>query len=823
MGYATVLVDVPVPAGEGLFDYAVPPSLDEAAVVGVCVRVPFRGRRAMGFVFARPTTPAVSEVREVIAVDDAYPPLTEEMRRLIDWLAQRYLCSYPDALHVIMPPGPRTRVESVIQLAVDETTASARADAVEARAPGQSRVIRALVAEGPMTIERLGEAAGVKDPTAIVKLLSGQGTVLKESVWRKGVGPLLETLYALAVSEGEAVQAAEATLRRAPKQARVLKTLADRGLPSSAAEIKTMAGVGPAVLASLVAKGLLRVERCERRRGPEVAWTDQAAASVVPTQAQGTVIKSIAEAIRNRRSERFLLHGVTGSGKTEVYLRAVEAALAGGRSAIYLVPEIALTPQAVVGFRARFGDDVAVLHSRLSNGERYDEWRRIYGGKVRVAVGARSAVFAPFRELGLIVLDEEHEGSYKQEDDPRYSARGVAEHRAEEHGAVLLLGSATPSLESYFAAAGPAPRYRLLRLTTRIGGRPLPGVSLVDMRAELAAGNKSVLSLTLREKLAERLARREQTILFLNRRGFSTFVLCRSCGYSARCPNCDVALTLHSTGPAGPELRCHYCDFVRPVPDVCPRCGSSYIRYFGAGTERIADEVKKLFPTARVARLDADAVTRKGAHAAILRSFRDGEVDVLVGTQMVAKGLDFPRVTLVGAVAADTALNLPDFRAAERTFQLLTQVAGRAGRGDPGEVVFQTYQPEHYSLLRAKEQDFEAFYAAELEVRRGLGYPPFTRLGVIIVSGVREQPVIDAAQDLADRVKAAAGEATEVLGPAPAPFARLRGRFRWQILLKSGPGADLEALLRTAQDEARHRRGAGELRVTVDIDPQDLL
>ena len=824
MAYARVLVDVPVPSGEGLFDYAVPPFLETEVGLGVCVRVPFRGRRALGFVFDRPTEPGVARVREILEVDSVYPPLTAEMREIVRFLVRRYLCSYPEALHAVLPPGPRARAEIMVQLAVAAPAAAEMVATLALRAPSQALVLQTLVvAGGALTLDDLGRRSGVRDLVGAVRALEAQGLVRQETVWRKGIGARLEPVYALAIDAGRAEAAAADLERRAPQQARLLRALATRGGSATAAELRTLAGTGSGPLTALVGKGLVTMSRTERLRGPEPHGPAGRMAPVVPTQAQESVIKYIVEAISAKRTARFLLHGVTGSGKTEVYLKAVDAVLATGRSAVYLVPEIALTPQAVADFKARFGEKVAVLHSRLSEGERYDEWRRIYGGKVRVAVGARSAVFAPFADLGLIVLDEEHEGSYKQEEDPRYHAREVAEYRAALHGAVLLLGSATPSLESYHAATDRSPRYELLRLPERIGRRPLPTVTIVDLRAELRAGNRSVLSRLLQEKLAERLARREQVILFLNRRGFSTFVLCRECGHSIRCPNCEVSLTYHSTGPTGPELRCHYCDFRRPVPDVCPQCGSSYIRYFGAGTERVADEVRRLFPTARVTRLDADAAARKGAPAAILRSFREGEADVLVGTQMVAKGLDFPKVTLVGAVAADTSLNLPDFRAAERTFQLLTQVAGRAGRGEPGEVIFQTYQPEHYSLTFARDQDFEAFFAAELEVRRALRYPPFSRLAMAVASGTREPAVVALAESVAQGVRRAAGPGTEVLGPAPAPFVKLRGRFRWQVLVKGGPEEDLGVLMRVAQEEARRRRGGEELRVTVDLDPQNLL
>jgi replication restart DNA helicase PriA len=412
-------------------------------------------------------------------------------------------------------------------------------------------------------------------------------------------------------------------------------------------------------------------------------------------------------------------------------MRAIEAVLARGRSAIVLVPEIALTPQLAGTFHERFGSRVALLHSRLSAGERYDEWRRVERGEARVVVGARSAVFAPARNLGLVVVDEEHENSYKQEESPRYHAREVACERARVAGCVCVLGSATPSVESFYRAR--TGEYDYIALTTRVEMRPLPSVEVVDMREELARGNRSIFSRALARAIRERLARREQVILFLNRRGHSTFVLCRECGHALRCPECDVALTYHAEEG---RMRCHYCDHEEAVPDTCPKCGSSYIKYFGAGTERIEREVMRVFPQARVVRMDLDTTRTKRAHENIVNMFRGGEYDILVGTQMVAKGHDFPRVTLVGVVSADTCLNLPDYKAGERTFQLLTQVAGRAGRGErPGQVIIQTYAPDHYAVQRARDHDYLGFYEEEIRARRDLLYPPFVHLVLVVVSG----------------------------------------------------------------------------------------
>ena len=448
---------------------------------------------------------------------------------------------------------------------------------------------------------------------------------------------------------------------------------------------------------------------------------------------------------------RFLLHGVTGSGKTEVYIRLIRRALELGRTAIVLVPEIALTPQMVAWLHGRFGGDAAVLHSALSAGERFDEWRRIRSGEARVVIGARSAVFAPVQNLGVIVVDEEHETTYQSDHRPRYDAREVAWKRAGQHGAVLLLGSATPSITTYMRAmpgVRPENRLELIELRQRVNGRPLPEVEIVDMRGEFERGNHSIFSARLAAELRACLDDGHQAMLFINRRGHSTFVSCRACGYVVKCDQCDVSMTWHQAENA---LRCHYCGKTLPPPKKCPNCGSAYIKYFGAGTQKVQEEVRRLFPDARVARMDVDTTREKDAHARILNRFRSGEANVLVGTQMIAKGLDFPNVALVGVVAADLSLNLPDFRSVERTFQLITQVAGRAGRADvPGRVVVQTYDPDHYGIQLAAAQDYRAFYTRESAYRRAALYPPFTVIARIIYSGRDPEAAAKAAAKAAE-------------------------------------------------------------------------
>ena len=514
-----------------------------------------------------------------------------------------------------------------------------------------------------------------------------------------------------------------------------------------------------------------------------------------------------------------LLHGVTGSGKTEIYLRLAAAVRDAGRRTLMLVPEIALTPAVAALFRDTFGERVAIQHSGLSDGERHDQWQRIRRGDIDVVVGTRSAVFAPLAPVGLIVVDEEHDGSYKQEEAPRYNGRDVAIVRAQHAGALVVLGSATPSMESYHNAI--TGKYERVVMERRVLDRPLAAVTIVDMRDEYAAdGPDVVLGRALREAVQARIDRREQALILLNRRGFATAVFCRQCAGTLDCPNCSVSLVIHGEGHAR-RARCHYCNYSARVPAACPLCAGPYLEQTGFGTERVEAEVKKASPGARVGRLDRDAIRRKGALATLLAKFRDGDIDVLVGTQMIAKGHDFPRVTLVGVVSADVGLGLADFRASERTFQLLTQVAGRAGRGEQkGEAIVQTLYPDHYSIRLACRQDYPAFYERELQFRRAMRYPPLVSLVNTIVRGRTFSAAIDDAADIVQKLRdAARGGDLRVLGPAPPPIARLRGEYRAQLLIK---GVNRKRI-REALQTALKTRPDLQKRVIVDVDPISVL
>jgi primosomal protein N' (replication factor Y) len=573
-----------------------------------------------------------------------------------------------------------------------------------------------------------------------------------------------------------------------------------------------------ASLHRLVEQGHLIAAAVEVNRDPFLDAPIPADCPVTPSAEQAAALTAIDAALDSGGFSPHLLHGVTGSGKTEVYLRAIENALERGRTALVLVPEIALTPQLVGRFRARFtgrSGQIAVLHSGLSDGERYDAWRSIARGEAAIVIGARSALFAPLPSPGIIVVDEEHEASYKQAEGFRYHARDLALLRGQMAGGVVLLGSATPAVTTYHRARSGQLGY--LPLAGRVEGRPLPAVELVDLREARIEG-EGALSPPLTAALAETLARGEQALLLLNRRGFAPFLLCADCGTTFRCPNCAITLTFHR---GRRQLRCHYCDHVETPPEACPSCRGSAVEPQGAGTERLEEELAALFPAARIARMDRDTTTRKGAHQGLVERMLGGEIDILVGTQMVAKGHDFPRVTLVGVVGADSSLNLPDFRSAERTFALLSQVAGRAGRGaTPGRVLIQTYAPEHYALTCAAGHDYEGFYQQEIACRQVLDYPPFGYLVNLVLAGNEESKVQRAAAALADGLQHAAG-AAEVLGPAPCPLARLRGKSRVQILLKAPERLPLRRLLARVP-ELRKKISAGIV-LSVDVDPVDML
>ena len=610
---------------------------------------------------------------------------------------------------------------------------------------------------------------------------------------------------------------------RAPKQYEVLETLKKTGLEMAVSDVLAYVPDAQGAISALVKRGYVVEGGHVTFRRPNISPL-AADKLVTLNPAQESAVDAITTAME-AKSGTLLLHGVTGSGKTEVYMRAIERCLASGRQAIMLVPEISLTPQTVGLFQERFSDGLAVLHSRLSAGERFDEWRRIRLGKARVAVGARSAVFAPMQNVGLIIVDEEHEGSYQSETVPRYNALDVAAYRAKQFGSPMLLGSATPSLLSYYRAL--SGRYTLLELPSRVQNRPLPAVEVIDMRQEFQAGNNGIFSGKLAQYLGECLEKGQQAMLFINRRGYSTFVSCRNCGHVILCDDCDISMTYHK---GENRLRCHFCGAVKPLPTVCPACGKPFIKYFGIGTEQVEEALHNLFPKAVTLRMDTDTIRTKDTMQQMLTAFARGEAQFLVGTQMIAKGHDFPNVTLVGVVAADATLLIPDYRSTERTFQLLTQVAGRAGRDEnPGKVIIQTYSPAHPAIRYAREHDYKSFYHYELEQRKKAVFPPFSLFVRILFSGDDESSLQAGVTTYAEQLKRALGDCLGAEGEhdillysaSPAPIKRKQRAYRYQILIKLLRTARLSRAIQTIYTFAGDHRG--ELYPMVEVNPQDML
>ncbi len=600
-------------------------------------------------------------------------------------------------------------------------------------------------------------------------------------------------------------------LLRGPKQTELLLLLCEREVVS----MKELKAFSPATIKALCSAGMAVVnEKDVEDQTRDTAFIPGEAPELMPEQAEA--VRSIGETVATGAFGVYLLHGVTGSGKTEVYLQCISRLAGSNRGAIVLVPEIALTPQLLNRFKKRFGDRVAVLHSGLTDRERADEYRRIQAGSVDVAIGARSAVFAPFEKVGLVIVDEEHENSYKQDEGLRYHARDVAIMRAKFQGAVAVLGSATPSLESYYNAH--SGKYHYLRLAHRVDHRPMPKVLIVDVKT---LPKSSLYSPRLLEDMAKRIEKNEQTLLLMNRRGFSSVLICRDCGAAVKCPSCSVSLTYHKSEQ---KLKCHYCGHLTSPPDKCPACRSIELKLIGSGTQKIEEEVQALFPNARIKRMDSDSVKGRDAYEKLLQQVDRREVDILLGTQMIAKGHDFPAVTLVGVVDADVGLNLPDFRSAEKTFQLITQAAGRAGRGDAiGEVVIQTMNPAHYSIRHSTTHDYEGFYNEEIVYRKELGYPPIGRMVKIEIKSPDEKQAAEGAKTAQNRIRnLMRGKETVLLGPAPAPVSRVRGQYRFQLILLSTKREEIRRLAaegRTAVEEKYGRK----CKVIIDVDPVNLM
>jgi primosomal protein N' (replication factor Y) len=819
--YANIVFPIPV---DRSFSYLLPEEFRGRAQVGMRALAPFGKREMEGVIVELPEEPEVQELKEVMDILDHEPFFSHDMLELTRWIAEYYLSSWGEALRCATPAGINIITKRIVNIREIEDRDSVLAH-LSKTAPRQAQILTALGWEGKMSIQKLKTRLGTQGLYSTLAALERKGFItISTEISQPRVRPKTAHAVRLAESASAIESEIEAIRRRSSKQADVLEILLSREERLTlASHLAKLAGTTTASIKALEKKGLVAFEEVEIFRDPLEGEIFDTTQHLKLNPDQETAVREIIRAVEEGKQETFLLHGVTASGKTEVYMQVISRMLEKEKGAIVLVPEIALTPQTVFRFASRFGNRVTVLHSKMSQGERYDQWRRIRSGQVDIVVGARSAIFAPMSNLGLIVIDEEHETSYKQDDSPRYHAREVAIKRAELVGAAVILGTATPSLESFHKAS--QKEYRLLTLPVRVDNVALPPVEIVDMRDEFTQKrNRSIFSSSLREAIEDRLARNEQTILFLNRRGFATFVLCRECGYVARCKNCDVSMTYHSSSEA---MVCHHCNYRQPAPSLCPSCKSNYIRHFGTGTQRVEEEARKAFPEAIIDRMDTDTTTRRGAHKRILNAFRDGEIDILIGTQMIAKGLDFPNVTLVGVISADIALNLPDFRAGERTFNLLTQVAGRAGRGEAeGEAIIQTYNPEHYSVLAAQDHDYRSFYRQEIASRETFLYPPFTHAATILLRGRSESATMQAAETLGSILHSfqeAKFPDVEILGPAPAPLARIKQFYRWHLLLKAVDPAHVREMIKQAMTKPPPQVSRGDVRVTVDMDPITVL
>ncbi len=787
---------------DGLFSYRVPAHLHDLITVGHLVWVPLRQQPVQGVVLTLSRRSAVG-LRDLIDLVDPELSIPPSSLALARWVATTYYAPLMAALDLCLPPGIARQAEPTWR-----ATAIGLSCELGALPERERAILFYLRRHGEQRESELRAALRGSDADlrAAYRALAERGLVVRGlQIEPPRVRPRREHVVQLTITD---LAQAQEQLHRAPRQLAALRWLAQRSEPEppTLTELRRATGINLAGAQALMRRGFISIVEREVYRDPLATHIPSPDVPPPLTSAQRTVYETIVTTLEAGTGGCFLLHGITGSGKTEVYLRLIARALRLGKQALVLAPEIALTTQLVRRLAARFGNQLAVLHSGLSDGERYDAWRRLRRGEVRLAIGARSALFAPLPHLGLVIVDEEHEPGYKSDTVPRYHARDVALQLAELAGVTVVLGSATPSVESFYAAR--AGRLQLLQLPERIGGQtgidglvhprslPLPPVRIVDMRQELQQGNASIFSTALQHALIQTLERGQQALLFLNRRGAASFVLCRDCGYVARCDRCLIPLTVHydqaaaaETGVQTAVLVCHSCGQRTAMPVVCPQCLSRRIRAIGAGTQRVVEAVQALCPHARVARWDRDSATGKDAHNVLLEAMLTRQIDVIVGTQMIAKGLDLPLVTLVGVILADTGLHLPDFRSGERTFQLLTQVAGRAGRrSDGAQVIIQTYQPDHYALQAAREHDYRAFFQEEIAFRQSLAYPPFGRLVRFVISAASEAVCQRQAERLASALRSYVSARNligwRLIGPAPAFFRRQRDRWRWHLLLR---------------------------------------
>lgn len=798
MALAKIIVDVPLMQTDQPYSYRIPEEFEGMLEVGMRVHVPFgKGNRliqgiVLGLESQSDGEEMEQDLKDIAEVLDFSPVLTPEQL----WLAEelrKSVFSYKISILKTMLPGFLNSSYDKILYPLEGLS--------------QEERVRLFGSEDSLVFSSLDLAKQAEMMRLTRKGLLG---LEYQAVDQKKVKT--QSWYEVDHAQLEGVEIST----RAKKKLELRDYLLSH--PESASLASLLESYSREQVNFFVDQGAVTIVQKEVQRSAAYFEGIEASSPLELNPEQRQVRDAVVSSIGSSQPP-FLLQGITGSGKTEVYLQIIQGALDKGKTAILLVPEISLTPQMTERFIARFGDKVAILHSGLSNGEKYDEWRKVERGDAQVVVGARSAIFAPLKNLGVMIIDEEHEAAYKQDSNPRYHAREVAILRAQYNQATLVLGSATPSLESR-ARAGKGV-YQHLRLTQRANPlATIPEVQVIDFRDYIGQNETSNFTPPLLEAIQDRLVKKEQVVLMLNRRGYSSFVMCRECGTVDTCPNCDISLTLHMDTKT---MNCHYCGFSKDIPQVCPNCKSHSIRYYGTGTQKAYDELAELFPQARILRMDVDTTRKKGSHQALLDQFGRGEADILLGTQMIAKGLDFPNVTLVGVLNADTALNLPDFRSSERTFQLLTQVAGRAGRAEKaGQVLIQSYNPQHYAIRFAKDQDYEGFYAYEMGIRRQLGYPPYYFTIGITLSHKKEEEVFKRAYEVMNILRSGLSETSPILGPTPKPIARTHNLYHYQILIKYRLEDELGPTLNQVLALTQERENS-ELRLSIDHEPQQFL
>ena len=798
---AEVIVDVPTMQTDQPFTYLVPSEMETALQVGMRVEVPFGNgnRHVQGFVMAiqKSEESANPSLKAVIRLLDLAPVVNEELLSLADYMKKITYAFKITCLQTMLPSVMKAEYDKLIYPLADTPEVQVLFD--------QREVISWKEAEEEGSLSQL------------IRWRQEQLVDIKYEVHTRNKVKTIRLVRSLLTEKQ--IEEEWAKLRQnAKKQKELLLCLSELSQEEPIAYFKNK-GISTAILNQGKEKGWLEFIESERYRDPYKDRVFDQTTALELNAEQKNAVEQIITAGQQQKDQVFLLEGITGSGKTEVYLQAIADVLSENKTAIMLVPEIALTPQMVERFKGRFGESVAVLHSGLSQGEKYDEWRKIEREEAQVVVGARSAIFAPLKNIGLIIIDEEHESSYKQDETPRYHARDLAIWRSKYHHCPIVLGSATPSLESRARAQKGV--YQLLQLNHRAkAAAQLPAIEIVDMREEFQNNRTSTFSANLQEKIQNRLDKKEQTVLLLNRRGYSSFVMCRDCGFVLPCPNCDISLTLHMDTRS---MRCHYCGHEEPIPNRCPNCGGNKIRYYGTGTQKVEEELRELYPQARILRMDVDTTRRKGAHEQILQKFGAKEADILLGTQMIAKGLDFPEVTLVGVLNADTSLNLPDFRSSEHTFQLLTQVSGRAGRAEKaGEVVIQTFNPQHYAIELAKKQNYEQFYQQEMHVRHRGGYPPYYFTVKITASHPEEQVAAKKIFQIANQLKEVLSPQSLLLGPTPSMILRVKNRYYYQLIIKYKHEPNLPHVLDEILNGSQKEQRQG-LFVAIDNEPLNFI